>query len=101
MPNLDQEGIVAVEDGFWIAHEGSGAGGGGNGFTSLNLLIKVNTTGIIRDAVSLPNEVNQIQTTNGFERVTKEGNYLMVAFQRKWGGEARVCLGLYNLIDTT
>ena len=90
-----------MEDGFWIAHEGAGAAGGTNGVTSLNLLIKVDMAGIIKDIVSLPNGVNQIQTANGFEGVTKEGNYLIVAFQREWGGEARVRLGLYNLINRT
>ena len=96
--NLDQEGIVAVVDGFWIAHEGAGSK---PDVGSLNLLIKVNTTGIIKDVVSLPNGVNGIQTSNGFEGVTKEGDYLIVAFQREWGGEARVRLGLYNLINRT
>jgi hypothetical protein len=96
--NLDQEGIVAVADGFWIAHEGAGAS---PNVASLNLLIKVSTTGIIKEVVSLPNGVNGIQTSNGFEGVTKEGDYLIVAFQREWGGEARVRLGIFNLIDRT
>jgi len=96
--NLDQEGIVAVEDGFWIAHEGAG---NNPNVTSLNFLIKVNMTGDIKDVVSLPNGVNEKQTSNGFEGVTKEGDYLIAAFQREWTGDiaGRVRLGLYKLSD--
>ena len=96
--NLDQEGIVAVEDGFWIAHEGSGNQPNVN---SLNFLIKVDMAGDIKDVVSLPKGVNEKQTSNGFEGVTKEGDYLIAAFQREWKGDiaGRVRLGLYKLSD--
>ena len=95
--NLDPEGIVAVQDGFWIAHEG---GGNSPTVNSLNFLIKVNIAGVITNVVSLPNDVNMKQKSNGFEGVTKEGNYLIVAFQREWASEpvGRVRLGLYNLV---
>ncbi len=96
--NIDQEGIVAVEDGFWIAHEGAGSAPNVN---SLNFLIKVNMTGVIKDVVSLLMSVNEKQTSNGFEGVTKEGGYLIAAFQHQWTGDIadRVRLGLYNLSD--
>lgn len=96
--NLDQEGIVAVVDGFWIAHEGAGNSPNVN---SLNFLIKVNMTGDIKDVVSLPKDVNEKQTSNGFEGVTKEGDYLIAAFQRAWTGDiaGMVRLGLYKLSD--
>lgn len=98
--NLDPEGIFAVQDGYWIAHEG---GGNSPNVNSLNFLIKVNMTGVIMNVVSLPNDVNMKQTSNGFEGVTKDGNYLIVAFQREWLNEAlgRVRLGLYNLVSNS
>ncbi|KAL3774661.1 hypothetical protein ACHAW5_003670 [Stephanodiscus triporus] len=98
--NLDPEGIVAVQDGYWIAHEG---GGNSPNVNSLNFLIKVNMTGVIVNVVSLPNDVNMKQKSNGFEGVTKDGNYLIVAFQREWLNETlgRVRLGLYNLVSNS
>jgi hypothetical protein len=96
--NLDQEGIVAVEDGFWIAHEGSGNAPNVN---SLNFLIKVDMTGVIKEVVSLPKDVNEKQKQFGFEGVSKEGDYLIVVFQREWGGDVAgwVRIGLYKLSD--
>ncbi len=91
--NLDQEGIVAVEDGFWIASEG---GGTAPSVTSHNLLFKVNMLGIIQEVVSLPDSVNVKQSQYGFEGVTQYGDYLVVAFQRAWTGEDHPRLGLYN-----
>ena len=93
--NLDPEGIAAVDDGFWIASEG---GGNAPSVTSHNLLLKVNTFGIIQEVVSLPDSVNVKQTQYGFEGVTQYSDYLVVAFQREWAGEINPRLGLYNLV---
>lgn len=93
--NLDQEGILAVEDGFWIASEG---GGTAPSVSSHNLLFKVNLLGVIQEVVSLPASVNSKQTQYGFEGITQYGDFLVVTFQREWTGEAHPRLGLYNLI---
>ena len=44
--------------------------------------------------------MNEKQKSNGLEGVTKEGNYLIVTFQREWVNDpvGRVHLGLYNLV---
>ena len=100
--NIDQEGIVAVEGGFWIAHEGRGtAGSESRPVESLNFLFKVDMEGVIEKVVSLPDEVNAIQLRFGFEGVTVEGDYVVVAFQRAWGEEANPRLGIYNTVDET
>ena len=62
--NLDQEGVAAVGDGLWIAHEGRGNYGDnttGLPVKSLNFLIKVDAGGIIEDVVILPEDVNANQ----------------------------------------
>ena len=94
--NLDPEGISAFGQGFWIASEGGGDAGAA--LKSFNLLFKVNLLGDIEEVVSLPSSVNLLQKQYGFEGVTQEGDFLIVAFQRAWGSEDNPRLGLYNVV---
>ena len=66
-----------------------------------NLLLMVDTEGVIMKAVTLPLEVGNIQLRFGFEGVTVYGDYVVVAFQRVWNGEDGVRIGLYNTVDET
>ena len=98
--NLDLEGIaVASDGGFWVVSEG--AGNVGDASTSLNLLIKLDKLGVIRNVTALPNSVNDIQVRYGFEGVAEgTGNYtgnVLVIFQRAWGSELNNRLGWYNV----
>ena len=97
--NIDSEGIAADSDGgFWIASEGSGTVGEVNRpITSLNFLFKVDSNAVIEQVVSLPESLNENQVRFGFEGVAREGDYVIVAFQRKWGGDANPRIGLYKL----
>eukprot|EP00580_Thalassiosira_gravida_P016275 CAMPEP_0201663340 /NCGR_PEP_ID=MMETSP0494-20130426/5175_1 /ASSEMBLY_ACC=CAM_ASM_000839 /TAXON_ID=420259 /ORGANISM="Thalassiosira gravida, Strain GMp14c1" /LENGTH=831 /DNA_ID=CAMNT_0048141913 /DNA_START=276 /DNA_END=2772 /DNA_ORIENTATION=+ len=96
--NLDSEGIVATSSGFWIASEGRGTvGDDDEPIESLNLLFKLDTDGVIEEVISLPDAVNDIQFEFGFEGVTVDGDYVVVAFQRAWGDEANPRLGIYNM----
>lgn len=88
--NLDLEGIEAVEDGFWLVHEGT---------RTPNLLLKVDATGVIIKAVTLPEEVNMGKNSdNGFTGVAVEEDYVVVCFQRAWStlGDTGPRLGIYN-----
>lgn len=91
--NLDQEGIDVIDGGFWICSEGAGTG---DAPESLNLLVRVDSAGVIQEVVTLPDEVNAIQIGSGFEGVAVDGDYLVVTFQRAWGDEAEPRLGIYN-----
>ncbi len=98
--NLDLEGIaVASDGGFWVVSEG--AGNVGDSSTSLNLLIKLDKLGVIQNVTALPDSVNDIQVSHGFEGVAEgTGNYtgnVLVIFQRAWGSELNNRLGWYNV----
>ncbi|HMN96135.1 MAG TPA: esterase-like activity of phytase family protein [Phycisphaerales bacterium] len=93
--NIDGEGIaLALDGGFWIAHEGGGnlIDGASNPasfpFLSPNLLVKVTADGTIVEVVSLPIELTRNQLRFGFEgvaSVVEDGaEILYVAFQRAW-----------------
>lgn len=98
--NIDQEGIVYNEDDeiFWIAHEGRGTYGDENRpVESLNFLFKVDfKMGVIMEVVKLPTVVNEMQLRFGFEGVTMCDEYVVVAFQRRWGEEEYARIGMYN-----
>jgi len=95
--NIDAEGIVATESGFWVASEGRGTfGDASRPIESLNFLFRLDKKGVIEEVVTLPDSVNNIQLRFGFEGVSHEGDYVVVAFQRAWGDESNVRLGLYN-----
>jgi hypothetical protein len=100
--NLDLEGIAVAKDGgFWLVSEGSGTvEDDENEIESRNFLIKITANGVITKVVTLPSEVNNIQSRFGFEGVaemTIQGTvYAVVAFQRAWVGESKPRIGLYN-----
>ena len=95
--NIDSEGIVATPSGFWVASEGKGTKGDSDRqVESLNFLFRLNMDGVIEEVVSLPDAVNDVQLRFGFEGVTVEGDYVVVAFQRAWGDEKKPRLGIYN-----
>lgn len=112
--NLDPEGIaVGIGGGFWIASEGAGnlANGVSNPadqpFRSPNLLLRVDATGTITDAVLPPIELTLNQFRFGYEGVAAvEENgveVLYVAFQRRWSGAAdpanRARIGRYDTLS--
>lgn len=100
--NVDLEGIAPVEGGFWLCSEGRGTFDDADRPLEMpNLLLMVDTEGVIMKAVTLPLEVGNIQLRFGFEGVTVYGDYVVVAFQRVWNGEDGVRIGLYNTVDET
>ena len=58
-------------------------------------------TGVIKKAITLPTEVNQIQLRFGFEGVASSEGKLVVAFQRAWSAEANPRLGIYDKLAET
>jgi hypothetical protein len=97
--NLDPEGVAKVSDGFWVVSEGSGTmGDAGRPINTLNLLIKTDNDGVIEKVVTLPDTVNAMQLRFGFEGVTQYGDDVYVAFQRAWGGEPNVRIGIYDTV---
>lgn len=101
--NIDGEGIVAdVDGGFWVASEGSGTiGEEDRPIEKLNFLFKTDKDGVIERVVSLPDELNDIQLRFGFEGVSLEGDYAVVAFQRAWGEEENPRIGIYNTVESS
>lgn len=101
--NMDPEGIaVSYSGGYWVANEGRGTVGEEDRPIEMhNFIIKVDDSGVIKEVVTLPDEVNAIQVRFGFEGVAEEGDYLVVAFQRKWGDEANPRIGIYSVTDKT
>lgn len=99
--NLDLEGItVAAEGGFWVVSEGAGTAGDANHpINSRNLLLKVDTAGVIERAVMLPSSVNEQQLRFGFEGVAEYDGRVYVAFQRAWLGEPNPRIGIYDPAD--
>jgi hypothetical protein len=92
--NLDLEGIaVASQGGFWLVSEGDGD-------KVLNILLHAHDDGVITDVITLPEEINAKQTSNGFEGVAegtgKYEGYVAVAFQRAWMGEDEPRIGWYH-----
>jgi hypothetical protein len=100
--NLDQEGIEAIDGGFWIVSEGGGTvGDEAMPFETPNLLIRLDESAMIEEVVLLPENTTAIQVRFGFEGVAVDGDNVVVAFQRAWTGEDFPRLGVYNTIDET
>lgn len=103
--NLDLEGIAAVEDGFWVVSEGRGTVNDTSRPLEMpNLLLHVDTDGIIQKVVTLPLALNQQQLRFGFEGVAVDGDNVVVAFQRAWaaaGDTTSARLGIYNTVSET
>lgn len=98
--DYDVEGLVQrVGGGFWVVSEG---GGSAPNPTSLNLLVSVAADGNVLSEVPLPDDVNALQVSNGFEGVTTHGEgvaeRVYVAFQREWTGDpsGQVRIGEYR-----
>ncbi|MBQ0761036.1 MAG: esterase-like activity of phytase family protein [Zhongshania sp.] len=99
--NIDPEGIAKLADGsFWVASEGAGSAVDGP-VASMNVLVKTNASGVVTQAVTLPDAVNAIQRNNGFEGVAEYQGKLYVAFQRAWQDEANVRVGIYDIANAT
>ena len=96
--NIDPEGIATASDGgFWLASEGAGTvGDDTRPIESLNLLMKVSAVGVIEKVITLPEAVNAMQLRFGFEGVTEADGKVYVAFQRAWGDETEVRIGVYD-----
>lgn len=102
--NLDPEGIaVASDGGFWLASEGAGtlSDTENRPLNSLNLILKLDHTGVISQVITLPEEVNALQVRFGFEGITEYDGKLYVAIQRAWEGEEAPRIGIYDLTAET
>ncbi|MBV2089683.1 MAG: esterase-like activity of phytase family protein, partial [Candidatus Thiodiazotropha sp. (ex Ctena orbiculata)] len=101
--NIDPEGIAkAADGGFWVVSEGSGTIGDENRpINSLNLLLKTDPNGVIEQAITLPQAINDMQLRFGFEGVTEYNGNAYVAFQRVWGGDTNVRIGVYDTSTET
>ena len=97
--NIDPEGIaVAADGGFWVVSDGSGTvGDAGRPINSLNFLFKTDAAGVIEDVVTLPDAVNATQLRFGFEGVAAYDGRVYVAFQRAWGSDSGVRIGIYDV----
>ncbi|WP_298839509.1 esterase-like activity of phytase family protein [uncultured Roseobacter sp.] len=90
---LDLEGITLDSDGgFWLASEGR------TDRLIPHALYRVDTTGEIREEISLPAELLAAEKRFGFEGITRAGETLWMAVQREWADdpENRVKLVSYN-----
>lgn len=102
--NIDPEGITVADDGsLYIASEGRGTvGDDSRPMQTLDVIVNVDAhTGVIQKAITLPNEINEKQVRFGFEGVAFSEGKLVVAFQRKWGGDDHPRLGIYDLTAET
>ncbi|SFA77747.1 Esterase-like activity of phytase [Amycolatopsis marina] len=79
----DAEGIAALRDGgYWLAAEGKPKDG------IRNLLVRLDSRGVVRQEVALPPGVEAGASSNGFEGVAVvghgRGEQVWVAVQREW-----------------
>ncbi len=88
--NLDPEGIaVSSDDHFWVVSEGSGgAGDDDKPVNSPNLLLKLSTDGVIKQAHRLPESLERAQSRFGFQGVAESNGRAYIAMQRPWNGES-------------
>lgn len=102
--NIDPEGVaVASDGGFWVASEGAGTlnDTGKRPINSLNMLFKTDASGVIEQVITLPDEVNALQSRFGFEGVAEYNGKVYVAMQRAWEGEANPRIGIYDITAKT
>ena len=97
--NIDPEGIAKASDGgFWVASEGSGTiGDDSRPLNSLNFIFKTDSSGVIENVITLPEEVNAKQIRFGFEGIAEYDGSAYVAFQRVWADDENVRIGIYNV----
>jgi Uncharacterized protein conserved in bacteria len=98
--NIDQEGIAYDGEGmFYIASEGAGTYDDPNRpITSLNYIFAVDEDGNIHDVITLPENLNAIQSRYGLEGVAyhPEG-YLIACLQRAWGDMEGPAILVYDI----
>eukprot|EP00635_Sarcinochrysidales_sp_CCMP3193_P006889 CAMPEP_0118889742 /NCGR_PEP_ID=MMETSP1166-20130328/522_1 /TAXON_ID=1104430 /ORGANISM="Chrysoreinhardia sp, Strain CCMP3193" /LENGTH=759 /DNA_ID=CAMNT_0006828337 /DNA_START=40 /DNA_END=2319 /DNA_ORIENTATION=- len=104
--NVDPEGIAYAtllgESCFVVASEGSGTvGDPSRPINSLNFLFVTDLSGLIKDVVTLPDDVNDVQLRFGFEGVAVDSDVVYVAFQRAWNGEAGPRIGMFDYATKT
>jgi len=102
--NIDPEGIAYIgpNDEFLIAHEGSGTVDDvEKPVESLNMLFRVDPTGVILEVITLPDALNDKQLRFGFEGVAVDNGVAIVAFQRKWDNEPNPRIGMYDMTTKT
>ena len=98
--NLDPEGIVpASGGGFWIAAEGKGTYDSTlfEPIESRNRIFKTNADGVITDIISLPDNVNLIQSKYGFAGIAESNGKLVVPFERDWNNEVTPRIGIFDV----
>jgi hypothetical protein len=101
--NIDPEGVAkAFDGGFWIVSEGSGTvGEADRPVNSLNFLIKTDVYGVIEQAITLPQGLNDMQLRFGFEGVAEYNDSVYVAFQRAWSDDTEARIGVYDIASDT
>ena len=101
--NIDQEGIASDGNGmFYIASEGRGTiGDSDNPFEFLNYILAVDSAGEIHNVITLPDELNAVQSRYGLEGIAyhPEG-YLVVCLQRAWGDMEGPAILVYNIEES-
>jgi YVTN family beta-propeller protein len=76
----DAEGIVARKGGgYWLAVEGSAS--------TPNLLVRLNSAGVVQEEIPLSADVAAAITTNGLEGIAEVGTNVWVAVQRAIKGD--------------
>ncbi|MEM8789114.1 MAG: esterase-like activity of phytase family protein [Pseudomonadota bacterium] len=78
---LDMEGIVATEDGFWIASEGR------TDRLIPHAIYKVEADGAIDAEIAFPPELLAVERRFGAEGITLVGDRLWIAIQREWADD--------------
>lgn len=100
--NIDPEGITA--DGgqyLYIASEGVGSVGDDESpIESLNFIFKVDLDGVIHEVMTLPDELNAVQSSYGLQGISYHPlGYIVICLQRAWEGYDGSVIALYNLDD--
>ena len=98
--DLDLEGISnASSGGFWVVAEGRGDADNTlfEPIDAVNLVVRVNDTGVIEEAIRLPPNVDAIQQDQGFAGIVEFDGTLYVPFQRPWVNETAHRIGRYDL----
>ena len=98
--DLDLEGIsTASSGGFWVVAEGRGDADNTlfEPIDAVNLVVRVNDTGVIEEAIRLPPNVDAIQQDQGFAGIVEFDGTLYVPFQRPWVNETAHRIGRYDL----
>ena len=101
--NLDPEGIaMSSDDHMWVVSEGNGTvGDDDKPINSVNLLLKLDMEGVIKQAHRLPESLEQVQLRFGFEGVAESDNKVYIAMQRPWNGESHARIAEFDPSNET